>query len=353
MLLKYKYLALFAWVLAEQLGLPLPSAPVLMAAGALSAERRIGFLLSLVIGISASILADSFWFVVGRKYGSRVFNLVNKISLQPTNCVRSARESLAHRGGPFLLVAKFVPGVSLVAAPLAGQSEMEFGRFLLLDGLGSALWVGAFLAAGRYFGDLLKQTRILHWAGHFSVAVVILAVAAFLLNRVYRRRLVMRRLSALRVEPEELKKKLDAGESVYIVDLRHPLELLVDSFALPGAHRFSPDELAARQSEIPRDRDIVLYCTCPSEATAAKTAMMLQNLGIDCVRPLRGGFEEWKRLGYPLEPIPPAIPFALSTQSTHRNNKMGSTQTIRRTSYGTDGEPQHPAQSASHQSRPN
>jgi len=324
MLLRYKYLLLFAWVLAEQVGVPLPSAPVLMAAGALSAERQIGFLLALAISISASIIADSFWFFVGRKYGSRVLNLLNRSSLQPTSCVRSARDSLARRGYPFLLVAKFVPGVSLVAAPLAGQSGMGFGLFLLLDGLGSVLWVGAFLAAGRYFGDLLKQNRILNWASHLSVALVILAVATFFLNRVYRRRLVMRRLAASRVEPEELKKRLDAGESVYIVDLRHPLELLPDPFTIPGAHRFSPEELAARQSEIPRDRDIVLYCTCPSEATAARTAMMLQKLGIECVRPLRGGFDEWKRLGYPLEPVPPVIPFALSTQSAHESARLPS-----------------------------
>jgi rhodanese-related sulfurtransferase len=114
------------------------------------------------------------------------------------------------------------------------------------------------------------------------------------------------------LEPEELKRQLDADELVYIVDLRHPLELLADPFTLPGAFHFSPDALAERHLEIPRDRDIVLFCTCPSEATAAKTAMTLHNLGIDRVRPLRGGYDEWKRLGFPLEAVrlakPPLIP---------------------------------------------
>jgi rhodanese-related sulfurtransferase len=94
------------------------------------------------------------------------------------------------------------------------------------------------------------------------------------------------------------------------VDLRHPLELLPDPFTLPGALHFSPDALAARQDEIPRDRDIVLYCTCPSEATSAKVAMTLHRLGINRVRPLRGGFDEWKRLGFPLDPIAPVFPDA-------------------------------------------
>jgi rhodanese-related sulfurtransferase len=120
--------------------------------------------------------------------------------------------------------------------------------------------------------------------------------------------LVLKQLAASRLEPQELKALLDAGEPVYIVDLRHPLELVPDPFTLPGAMHFSPEALAARQSEIPRDRDVVLYCTCPSEATSAKTAMMLVKFGIERVRPLRGGFDEWKKLGYPLTEIPPVMP---------------------------------------------
>jgi rhodanese-related sulfurtransferase len=120
--------------------------------------------------------------------------------------------------------------------------------------------------------------------------------------------MVLKELVASRLEPEELKRQLDAGEQVCIIDLRHPLELVPDPFTLPGAVHFSPDAITARHLEIPRDRDVVLYCTCPSEATAAKTAMQLHKLGIERVRPLRGGFDEWKRLGYPMDAIPPVIP---------------------------------------------
>jgi rhodanese-related sulfurtransferase len=111
-----------------------------------------------------------------------------------------------------------------------------------------------------------------------------------------------------------LKAQLDAGEEVYIVDLRHPLELLAHPFTLPNAQHFSPDALAARHGEIPRDRDVVLFCTCPSEATAAKTAMALHKLGIERVRPLRGGYDEWKRLGFPLDEIPPVNPLVQLAQ---------------------------------------
>jgi membrane protein DedA with SNARE-associated domain/rhodanese-related sulfurtransferase len=316
LLLKYKYLVLFAWVLAEQAGIPLPSAPLLMTAGALSAEHRMSFLLALATGVVAARIADSVWFFAGRKYGARVTRLVSKMSIHPPTCVRCARDLFDRRGRLFLILAKFVPGVSLIAPPVAGQYGMSFALFSLLDGIGSVLWVSLFLAAGRYFGDLIKRNaKVLHVVVHFAGALILVAIAGILLARLFRHRTALKALTAARVTPQELKRRLDAGESVFIVDLRHPLELLPDPFMLPGAIHFSPEELTAHQSEIPRDREIVLYCTCPSEATAAKTAMMLRRFCIDQVRPLRGGFDEWKRLGYPLQPIPPLRPSARVMQS--------------------------------------
>jgi membrane protein DedA with SNARE-associated domain/rhodanese-related sulfurtransferase len=308
-LLVYGYLLIFAWVLVEQLGLPLPSVPVLLAAGALSAQKQISFPLALGVAVAASITADSIWFFIGRTHGRRVLNLLCKLSLEPTTCVRRTQDSFGRRRGTMLLFAKFVPGLSTLAPPVAGENGMSFGLFLLYDGIGSIFWVGAAMVCGRFFGDLLKRNPgLLDWVGRFSGALLILGVIAFFIGRLVRRRMVLKSLVASRLEPEELKRQLDAGEEVYIVDLRHPLELVPDPFKLPGAVHFSPDTLTARQSEIPRDRDVVLYCTCPSEATAAKTAMQLHKLGIERVRPLRGGLDEWKRLGYPMDEIPPFMP---------------------------------------------
>jgi membrane protein DedA with SNARE-associated domain/rhodanese-related sulfurtransferase len=305
-LLMYGYLLIFAWVLVEQLGVPLPSVPILLAAGALSAQRQISFPLALGVAVAASIIADSVWFFIGRTHGHRVLRLLCKLSLEPTTCVRRTQDSFGRRRGTMLMFAKFVPGLSTLAPPVAGQNGMSYGLFLLYDGIGSIFWVGVTMACGRFFGDLLKRNpSLLDWVGRFSGALLILGVVAFFIGRLVRRRMVLRNLVASRLEPEELKRQLDAGEQVYIVDLRHPLELVPDPFKLPGAVHFSPDTLTARQSEIPRDRDVVLYCTCPSEATAAKTAMQLHKLGIERVRPLRGGLDEWKRLGYPMDEIPP------------------------------------------------
>jgi membrane protein DedA with SNARE-associated domain/rhodanese-related sulfurtransferase len=300
----YGYFVLFAWVLVEQFGIPLPATPVLLAAGALSAEGQISFPLALLVGVIASLAADSTWFLVGRHYGHHVLRILCRLSLEPTTCVRKTQDSFGRRRGVTLMIAKFIPGLATLAPPVAGENGMSFPAFLIFDGIGATLWVGAILALGRFFGDLLKRdTSLLDWTGRFSGALLLIGVIGFLVARLLRRRMILKELAASRLEPEELKRQLDAGEPVFIVDLRHPLEILPDPFTLPGALHLSPEALATRQFEIPRDRDIVLFCTCPSEATAAKTAMTLHKLGIERVRPLRGGYDEWKRLGFPLDAV--------------------------------------------------
>ena len=308
-LLIYGYLLLFAWVLVEQFGVPLPATPVLLAAGALSAEHRISFGLAFAAAVVACLAADTSWFLIGRRYGHHVLRILCKLSLEPTICVRRTQDSIGRRRGVTLMFAKFVPGLATLAPPVAGENGMGVPAFLFYDGIGSALWVGALLIGGRLFGDALKRDpSLLDWVGRFSGALLVLGIVGFFLARVYRRRVFLRNLVASRLEPTELRQQLERGEPVYIVDLRHPLELLAEPFTLPNALHFSPDSLAARHQEIPRDRDVVLFCTCPSEATAAKTAMTLHKLGIDRVRPLRGGYDEWKRLGYPMDAVAPVQP---------------------------------------------
>jgi membrane protein DedA with SNARE-associated domain/rhodanese-related sulfurtransferase len=308
-LLTYGYFLIFGWVLLEQLGLPLPATPVLLAAGAMSATEHMNFPAALLAGVVACLAADVSWFLFGRRYGHVVLRLLCKFSLESSVCVRRTHDSFGKRGAYTLLFAKFVPGLSIIAPPVAGQTGMSFRRFLVFDSGGSIVWVGSLLLGGRLFGDLIeKDPSILNLFGRFGGVLLLLGILGFIASRIYRRQSYLKKLRTARLEPEILKQMLDAGEPVYIVDLRHPLELLPDPFTLPGAHHVSPDALALHSAEIPLDRDIVLYCTCPSEATAAKTAMTLHKLGIDRVRPLRGGFDEWKRLGFPLDAIEMAIP---------------------------------------------
>jgi len=314
-LLTYGYLLLFIWVLVEQLGVPLPSTPLVIAAGSLSAEGQISFPLALLAGLAASLVADSSWFLIGRRYGHQALRLLCKLSFEPNICIRRTQDSFSRHRAFTLMIAKFVPGLATLAPPVAGEGSMKFDEFLFFDGIGATFWLCAWLVVGRLFGDALKHNpSLLESVGRFSGGLLVVGILGCFAYRVIRWRLLLKELVAERLEPEGLKRQLDAGEQVYIVDLRHPQELLSDPFTLPGAHRISPDALTANHLDIPRDRDIVLFCSCPSEATAARTARTLHNLGIKRVRPLRGGYDEWKKLGFPLDPATTTIPVLKSLQ---------------------------------------
>jgi membrane protein DedA with SNARE-associated domain/rhodanese-related sulfurtransferase len=294
----HAYAILFVWVL--------PSIPLLLTAGTLSATHRVSFATSLIAVLMACIISDSSWYALGRRYGARVIRLLCKMSLEASTCVSKTESYFTRRGGETLLFAKFIPGLSTVSAPIAGQTGMPYSRFLLYDLSGAMLWSLSFLLAGRFFGDLAKRsTAFFGLLSHFAAAVFIIMVAGFFIYRVVKQRRFLAQVRELRLEPAELKAMLDEASvdgslQPYIVDLRHPLDYLPDPRVLPGAVRIGPAELAARAEHIPRDRDVILYCTCPSEETSAKVALQLHRLGINRVRPLRGGFDGWKQAGYPL-----------------------------------------------------
>jgi rhodanese-related sulfurtransferase len=239
---------------------------------------------------------------MGARYGGTIVRTVCKLSFESATCVRRTGDFFQRYGSRALLLAKFVPGLGAVAAPIAGQSKMPYATFVTFDAAGALLWSLSATLVGRFFGDVLKRhPGALGQVGHSAGLLFILLLVGFFCYRVYRQRAFLRQIRGAKIEPEELKAMLDGGENVYIIDLRHPLDYLPDPRRLPGAVLFKPDTLVAEGDRIPRDRDIVLYCTCPSDATSARTALRLRNLGIYRVRPLHNGYEGWRKLGYPLE----------------------------------------------------
>jgi membrane protein DedA with SNARE-associated domain/rhodanese-related sulfurtransferase len=306
--IQYAYGILFLWVLVEQLGIPIPSIPVLLTAGTLSATHRLSATYSLGVVLTACLAADSVWYLLGRRYGNRILTLLCRLSLEAATCVSKTEGYFTRRGPVTLLFAKFVPGLSTVAAPIAGQTGMPYGRFFLYDLAGSIVWAEAYLLAGRFFGDVAKKSApFFHLLGHFAFAIFVLMVLGFMGYRVFKQRRFLTQVKAMRLEPAELKQMIDAAAAQgniapFIVDLRHPLDYLPDPRVLPGAVRIGPSEIELHHERIPRDRDVILYCTCPNEETSAKVALQLQKVGVYRVRPLRGGFDGWKEAGYPLLP---------------------------------------------------
>ena len=261
-LLRHGYIVLFVWVFAEQIGLPLPAAPFLFAAGALGGSGRLNLGLAIGVAVLASLLSDVTWYEIGRRRGSQVLQLLCRISFEPDSCVRRTEEVFARHGARSLLVAKFVPGLSTAAPPLAGIFRMRLRRFLLFDSLGALIWAGAFAGLGYLFSDQLEQLTAYALRMGASLAGVLAGcLAVYILWKYAQRHRFLRQLRIARIAPEELKRRLDDGEDVLIVDLRHSLDFEAEPHIIPGALRLPPEELERRHHEIPRDRDVVLYCT--------------------------------------------------------------------------------------------
>ena len=303
-LLHHGYAVLLGWVFAEQIGLPVPSLPLLLAAGALAGTGQFSFLACLATSVFAAVCADSVWFELGRLKGIKVLQLLCKISLEPDSCVRKTEGLFSNQGARSLLVAKFLPGFSTVAPPLAGVFHMRLGRFLLYDVAGSTLWAGSFLLTGYIFSGQIEHiaARAASFGGGL-LALIVGMLAGYILYKFIGRQRFLRQLRISRITVEELKGKMDDGEEVMVVDLRHPLDFEADPETIPGAFRIDAKELEEKSDRLPNDREVILYCTCPNEATSARLALLLRRQGIKHIRPLQGGLDAWRQQGYPVASI--------------------------------------------------
>jgi membrane protein DedA with SNARE-associated domain len=261
-LIQHGYLVLFAWVAAEQLALPVPSEPVLLAAGVLAGTGLLRLPSAIAVGVAASLLSDAIWYEIGRARGGQVMRLLCRISLEPDSCVRRSQDMFARYGGWSLLVAKFVPGLNTVAQPLAGILRMRRSRFLLVDALGAFLWVGTYTGLGYVFSDHVERVAAHgRYLGSWLLGLVVGGLALYIAGKYIRRQRFIRALRIARITPAELKRKIDAGQALMIVDLRHSLDFGADLVVIPGAVHMSPEELERHSQEIPRDREVILYCT--------------------------------------------------------------------------------------------
>ena len=261
-LIRHGYLVLFIFVMAEQIGLPLPAIPLLLAAGALAHAGKLDYSLILLLGIIASLIADLLWYEIGRRRGSQVLEWLCRIALEPDSCVRKTERVFDRHGGRSLLLAKFVPGLNTAAPPLAGMLRMPLWRFLLLDAMGAMLWIGLFTGLGYAFSQQLE--RVAAWALSLGGAVGIVVfgpLVTYLAWKYLQRRKTLREVSQARITPRQLRELLDAGDTVTVVDMRHGLEVELEPETIPGAIQLPAEELDERHHEIPRDREVVLFCT--------------------------------------------------------------------------------------------
>jgi membrane protein DedA with SNARE-associated domain len=261
-LLKHGYWVLVLNVFVEQLGLPVPSFPVLLAMGALAGLGSRSFEGSLLLATVTAMTCDLMWFRLGRSRGRTILNMLCRLSLEPDTCVSNTKGLFARFGAPALLFSKFVPGLGAAAAPLAGLTRMPAWRFLIADGAGSAIWSGAYLGAGFLFRNQLEDAaEAVRRTGSGVLLALVGMLALYIGWKYYQRQRFIRELRIARVRPEELRKMIESGCDVVIVDLRRAMEVQQDPVKLPGALWIAAEDLDERHEEIPREKEIVLYCS--------------------------------------------------------------------------------------------
>lgn len=296
----------FVGVFAGAVGLPVPAMPTLIVVGSTLVAARDPLLIigTFVAALAGAFLGDAAWFLTGRHFGYRVLDGLCRISLSPDTCVRRASGFFEKRGVKLLLVSRFIPGLSLVAIPIAGASDTRFSRFTVYDLLGAALWISVGLSAGMLFYRQIDAVlAILRQFGIGLAAAGLIALALWIVFRYVRRTVLIMRLRKTRISVDELSMLLASEPGALIVDVRSAMSRRDDPFVIPGSKLFDLATADVELATLPRHSSVVIYCSCPNEVSAAKVAERLSKLGFANVRPLTGGLGAWREAGGDVEAI--------------------------------------------------
>ncbi|MCG2585909.1 VTT domain-containing protein [Massilia sp. TS11] len=292
LLQQYGYVIVFIAVMLEQAGLPVPAYPVLIVAGALAVGGDLHWLPIMLLCLAGSLFSDYFWFAAGRRFGKRILKVLCKISLSPDYCVGQTEDHFGRFGPKALIVAKFIPGFNTVAPPLVGAMGTPAPHFIGYTMLGSLLWGGSAVAIGMYFHASVDGViDLLSTMGSTALAVLLVLLLIFVAIKYVDRRRFRKELDIERITMKELARLIADGEQPLLLDARSDTALQFEA-PIPGAHIYNksaPELLAG----LDKERHIVVYCSCPNDATAARVAHDLAAMGFARARPLQGGLEAW------------------------------------------------------------
>jgi membrane protein DedA with SNARE-associated domain/rhodanese-related sulfurtransferase len=284
----------FVCVLLDQGGLPTPAYPPIIVTAALAADANRSLLSILLVATLAAVVADVLWYACGRRYGAAMLRLMCKISLSPDSCVGSTRRVYSRFGPQSLIFAKYVPGLAAVATTLAGETRIGAARFILYDGVGAALWAAGAVALGAIFDNAVEEVLVtLEQLGNFALLLLLGAIGLFIAMKWRQRRRFLMQIQMARLTPAQLGELMRNRMDLAILDVRSP-ERRAGTGWIPGSiHVENIDEL-----QLDPGKEIVVYCDCPNDASAAIVARKLKDKGYARVRPLAGGFEAWRGAGH-------------------------------------------------------
>jgi membrane protein DedA with SNARE-associated domain/rhodanese-related sulfurtransferase len=295
--------------------LPVPAVPTLLLAGSL-ALGPLPLGQALAAAVLASVLADAAWYGAGRVFGYRVLSGLCTLSINPASCVSEAEARFVRWGLPSLVVAKFVPGFSTVAPPVAGALRMPIAGFLLAAGIGALLWAGLALGAGWLLrGAVPGVIAGLDRHGGYAAAAVVAALGSWLAWKLWQRRRFRRLAAQPHVTAAELRAALATAQPPLLLDLRGA-SMIAQTGPVAGAVVAEHDRLEHAVRDWPKHRAVVTMCACPQDAGAIAAAQQLIARGYLDARPLKGGYEAWMQEVEPalgatgeeraMDPQPPA-----------------------------------------------
>ncbi len=286
--------SVFAVVLIQQLGAPIPASPLLILAGAKAIDDPLHGFCALGLAVAASGIGSVPWFYAGRRFGYRILKLVCRMTLSADSCVRQTEKLFERYGAATLVFAKFIPGLARIAAPLAGALRIGFVPFLLLSGVGAALWAGAGLILGLAFHKEIEWLLgRLTGLGALGVVLVLALLALYVAIKFLDRWRFRRTVRSARIAAAELHAMIGRGDDLVILDVRSEVNRRLDPRTIPGARLVDPDRIEESVVVLARDREVIVYCACPNDATAMRVALLLRKRGIHGVRPLAGGIDAW------------------------------------------------------------
>ena len=302
-------LLVFLVTLASRVGLPVPAAPLIVVAGGLVAAGRMALIDLLLVSVLANVIADWVWYAAGRHYGSRIMRLVCRVSQSPDSCVLESEGMLTRWGGGSLVLAKFIPGVSLVAPPMTGAMRMPFWQFVFYDAVAALVWTLAYLLLGLVFRHQIEQVlAAMEQATWLALGLVGVLVVLFGGYRIWQRHRLKQVQSIVRMAPEELMQRMQQGWQPLVLDVRSREMTALEPDGLPGAQRVDMAQLRTQMSDEERERPIVVYCNCPGDVSAAQAARRLRGLGFRQVWPLLGGLDGWLEAGHGVQPVSEYLP---------------------------------------------
>jgi len=305
-------LVLFLLVLLQQAGVPYPITPVLIVAGAVSVHGHLPAWAVIGLAVAAAFIADLGWYTAGFRLGGRALKALCALSLSPDSCVSDTERWFGRFGPRVLLIAKFVPGLGLVSTAMAGVARARLDGFFLYDLLGNALWVSVAVGLGVLFHDAVGDVlRVLAELGYWGIALVAGALAVFLAIRLWQRHALIRELRLSRISVAELKELVDRGRAPVIIDALAPASRLREGM-IPGAIPVEVLRLDSGSAALPAEAEVIVYCACPNEASAARIAQQLIRMGCIRVRPLTGGIFAWKDAGFEVDAAPSCAPTTAS-----------------------------------------